>query len=47
MDRDVVDSHNLNRQLLYTTQDVNKSKVDQAKKNSEFHNISNTEIETF
>lgn len=40
MDYDVVDSHNLNRQLLYSRNDVGQSKAERAKLNLESsHNI--------
>ena len=39
VDRDVVDAHNLNRQMLYGKEDVNKSKVEAAKASLERHNI--------
>lgn len=45
VDKDVVDNHNLNRQLLYSVKDVSKAKVDAAVENSAFHNVSNTLIE--
>ncbi|EAS03074.1 ThiF family protein (macronuclear) [Tetrahymena thermophila SB210] len=46
VDYDVVDYHNLNRQIMFTINDIGKSKVESAKQNLQFHNISNTEIET-
>lgn len=42
VDYDVVDIHNLNRQVMYGLEDVGKSKVESALKNSKHHNISNT-----
>jgi molybdopterin/thiamine biosynthesis adenylyltransferase len=49
VDYDVVDSHNLNRQILYHINDINTSKVQAAKKNLESdHVIDNrTEIVAF
>jgi molybdopterin/thiamine biosynthesis adenylyltransferase len=44
IDYDVVDIHNLNRQIMYGIDDIGKSKVDCAIKNSKHHNIGNTEI---
>jgi molybdopterin/thiamine biosynthesis adenylyltransferase len=44
VDYDVVDTHNLNRQIMYSLEDVGKSKIDCALKNSKHHNIGNTEI---
>lgn len=44
VDYDVVDIHNLNRQILFSVEDIGKRKVDSAIKNSKHHNISNTEI---
>ena len=42
VDYDVVDIHNLNRQLLYSAQDVGTPKVEAALKNSAFHNVGGT-----
>lgn len=42
VDYDVVDIHNLNRQIMFGLEDVGKSKVDSAIKNSKHHNIANT-----
>ena len=47
LDRDVVDLHNLNRQLMFTKEDVGKSKVECAIKNAVIHNIGNTEVTGF
>lgn len=47
VDYDVVDIHNLNRQLLYSHADVGKPKVEAAFKNAAFHNAGNTQIEYF
>ena len=47
VDYDVVDIHNLNRQLLYTHEDVGKPKVESAYKNAQFHNAGKTQIEYF
>jgi molybdopterin/thiamine biosynthesis adenylyltransferase len=44
VDYDVVEQHNLNRQILYTVEDVGKAKVDRAVHNSKFHNIGGTEV---
>lgn len=42
IDYDVVDMHNLNRQLLYTTADVGRPKVEAARDNLQRHNLSST-----
>lgn len=47
LDNDVVDIHNLNRQLMFTPGDIGEPKVESAKKNARFHNVADTEIETF
>jgi molybdopterin/thiamine biosynthesis adenylyltransferase len=47
IDYDVVDIHNLNRQLLFSFEDVGKSKVESAFKNAAFHNTGKTQIEYF
>lgn len=47
IDHDVVDIHNLNRQLMYTLEDVGQSKVTAALKNAAFHNIGHTKLEGF
>ena len=39
IDRDVVDAHNLNRQILFGLNDVGKSKVHCAAENVKLHNI--------
>lgn len=44
-DYDVVDTHNMNRQLMFGLEDIGKPKVESAIKNAHFHNISKTEIE--
>ena len=44
VDYDVVDEHNLNRQLMFSKSDVGKPKVERAKENAEFHKAGNTEI---
>mgnify|MGYP001063026344 CR=1 FL=1 len=43
VDRDVVDAHNLNRQMLFSKDDVGRSKVEAAKESLQRHNI-HTEI---
>jgi len=43
VDKDVVDSHNLNRQILYTKEMKGKSKVQSAYESLQFHNL-HTEI---
>jgi molybdopterin/thiamine biosynthesis adenylyltransferase len=47
VDYDVVDNHNMNRQLMYSVKDIGQKKVDCAIKNAEFHNVGNTIIEGF
>jgi adenylyltransferase/sulfurtransferase len=47
LDYDVVDVHNLNRQLLFCHADVGKPKVDAATKNAAFHCAGKTHIESF
>lgn len=47
IDYDVVDNHNLNRQLMFCKEDVGKSKVESALKNAAFHNVGDTKIEIF
>lgn len=47
VDYDVVDNHNMNRQLMFSVKDIGKRKVDCAIKNAEFHNVGNTLIEGF
>jgi molybdopterin/thiamine biosynthesis adenylyltransferase len=47
VDYDVVDIHNLNRQLMFTPEDVGQPKVYAALRNSAFHNVGNTQIEVF
>jgi molybdopterin/thiamine biosynthesis adenylyltransferase len=42
VDYDKVDLHNLNRQFMYTLEDVGHSKVESCKKNAKFHNVGNT-----
>lgn len=44
VDYDVVDIHNLNRQIMFSIDDIGKSKVESALKNCKHHNISNTEV---
>lgn len=44
LDYDVVDIHNLNRQLLFSHADVGKPKVEAASRNAAFHNVGKTEI---
>jgi molybdopterin/thiamine biosynthesis adenylyltransferase len=44
VDYDVVDLHNINRQLLYSHADVGKPKVEAALHNGQFHNAGGTEI---
>lgn len=47
LDYDVVDIHNLNRQLLYSHADVGTPKVEAAVRNSSFHSAGKTAIESF
>ena len=47
LDYDVVDEHNLNRQLLFSRADIGKSKVEAATRNAGFHCAGNTQIESF
>jgi molybdopterin/thiamine biosynthesis adenylyltransferase len=42
VDYDIVDAHNMNRQLMFTRQDIGHNKVGAAIKNSAFHNMGNT-----
>lgn len=42
VDYDVVDVHNLNRQILYSTADVGKPKVEAAFANAQFHKAGDT-----
>lgn len=44
VDYDVVDNHNMNRQLMYCVKDIGQKKVDCAMRNAEFHNVGNTVI---
>lgn len=44
VDFDKVEIHNLNRQTLYSHNDIDKFKVDSAKYNLQFHNNNNTDI---
>jgi len=44
VDYDVVDNHNMNRQLMYSVKDIGNKKIDSAIKNSDFHNVGNTII---
>lgn len=44
VDYDVVDIHNLNRQIMYGLEDVGKSKVESALKNCKHHNVGATEV---
>jgi tRNA A37 threonylcarbamoyladenosine dehydratase len=44
VDYDVVDNHNMNRQLMFSVKDIGKKKVDCAIINAEFHNVGNTVI---
>lgn len=44
VDYDVVDVHNLNRQLIYSAKDTGRRKVGTAIENSKFHNVNNTEV---
>lgn len=45
VDYDVVDDHNMNRQIMFSIDDIGKSKVKSAQKNLQFHNIGNTVVE--
>ncbi len=47
VDYDVVDTHNMNRQLMFTKEDIGNSKVGSAIKNATFHNIAKTEVVGF
>lgn len=47
LDYDVVEVHNLNRQLLFSLKDVGKSKVEAAKEGLAPHNVGETELVTF
>ena len=40
IDKDVVDEHNLNRQILFTREDIGKSKVKQAHERIQQHVVS-------
>ena len=42
VDYDVVDNHNMNRQLMYSVKDIGKNKIDCAIKNAAFHNVGGT-----
>jgi molybdopterin-synthase adenylyltransferase len=42
VDYDVVDNHNMNRQLMFSVKDIDQKKVDCAIKNAEFHNVGGT-----
>lgn len=42
LDKDSVDIHNLNRQLMFTKEDVGKPKVESAIKNAAMHNLADT-----
>jgi molybdopterin/thiamine biosynthesis adenylyltransferase len=42
VDYDVVDVHNLNRQILYSKDDVGKPKVEAALANAQFHKAGDT-----
>ncbi len=44
VDYDVVEEHNLNRQLMFAQKDIGRPKVECAKKNAEFHRIGKTEV---
>lgn len=44
VDYDVVDNHNMNRQLMYSVKDIGKNKIECATKNAEFHNVGGTLI---
>lgn len=45
VDYDVVDNHNLNRQILFGIDDVGKKKIDAALKNSILHNVGGAVVE--
>lgn len=47
VDYDIVDNHNMNRQLMYSIKDIGKNKVDCAIRNADFHNIGGTIVEGF
>jgi molybdopterin/thiamine biosynthesis adenylyltransferase len=47
LDYDVVDIHNMNRQLLYSVNDIGLPKVECAVQNSKFHNVGKTEVVSF
>lgn len=47
VDKDKVEITNMNRQIIFTNEDVGMMKVDAAIKNAKFHNISNTKIEGY
>ena len=42
LDYDIVDIHNLNRQLMFSPGDIGQSKVESARKNARFHNVADT-----
>lgn len=44
IDYDVVDNHNMNRQLMYSVKDIGKKKIECALKNADFHNVGGTVI---
>ena len=39
LDKDVIDITNMNRQIMFSVEDVGNSKVDSAIKNAKIHNI--------
>lgn len=47
VDNDKVEITNLNRQIMFTFEDIGAFKVDAAIKNSKFHNVGNTKIEGY
>lgn len=47
VDLDVVDEHNLNRQILYGKEHVNKPKVEAALQQIQFHNVRSDETKIF